>query len=144
MTLGSAISSALPFLQSQAESMMLDQCVVTGPDAAPIWDDENEEWIFPGETVIYSGRCQLGKAEPNGQDASTGEAAWAKGLLPLKLPARQLDGDMGDPMAVTDGHIVTVTTKNDLRATVRFTVPQTYEKSRKVACELVSRDAANA
>jgi len=142
VTLGSVISSTLPLLRSQAESMMLDTCEVYAPGSGGgTWDDDTGTWTPPTTTLVYKGRCQLPKVNPNAADADTQESQWAKGLVPIRLPARKLDGDQGDPLAVADGHTLVVTSRDDLTFDVRFVVPQTFEKSRQVQCEMVSRDA---
>ena len=142
MTIGSIIAGTLPLLQSQAESMMQDECVVTGPGGEPVWNDEQGAYVAPPGGTVYAGRCQVPKTNPAAQDADAGETNWAKGFVALKVPARLLEGDEGDPRAITDGHRVTVTsTTPPLELDVRFVVPQTFEKSRKVACEVVTRDA---
>jgi len=140
-TFGADIAAALPELRAYAESLMLDSCIVTSDGGAPTWDDATGAYTSPAGATVYAGRCQLPKAAPAGQDVQTGEASWVAGSVVLKLPMTAAPGETGDPLAVTTGHTVTITSKGGLTLTVRLAMPQTFEKSRKVACEVVSRDA---
>ena len=141
MSLGAIVTGALPLMRTQAESLMLDTCTITAPGGEPVWDDEAGEYVTPPGIVVYQGRCQVPSTHPNAQDADAGETNWAKGMVSLRLPARPLEGDVGDPLAVADGHTVEVTTRPGLFMDVRYVIPQTIEKSRKVSCEVVTRDA---
>ena len=138
--LGDDIAAILPDLQAQAESLMVDTCKVT-TSVPGAWDDATGTYGDPVTTTVYEGVCQLPRTYPNAQDADAGEATWAVGIVTIKLPVRALPDAVGDPLAVTDGHDVEVTSRTGLSMTVRFAIPQTFEKSRDVSCQVVSRDA---
>lgn len=140
-TFGDEIAARLPELRAHAESLMLDSCVVTGPGGEPVWDDALGQYVTPDGSTVYAGRCQLAKTEPSAQDSESVEASWVSGATMLKLPMAAGPDDEGDPLAVTTGHVVTITSRGDLTLSVRFAIPQTFEKSRKVACDRVTRDA---
>lgn len=136
------IAAALPELRAHAESLMVDTCTVTRvSDDPPVWDGVAGTYTPAPPVVVYQGRCQLPKVNPSAQDADAGETNWAKGIVLIKLPMTAAVGEVGDPLAVSDGHDVAVTSRGDLTLSVRFTMPQTFEKSRKVSCQAVSRDA---
>jgi len=140
VTLGMDIAAALPELRANAESLMTDTCVVTNTTPGA-WDDATGTYGAPVVTNVYTGRCQLAKTEPSASDSESGEATWVSGATMLKLPMTLGPDDTGDPLAVTTGHTVSVTSRGNLALSVRFAIPQTFEKSRKVACERVTRDA---
>lgn len=58
MTLGSAITGALPTLQAEAESMMTDSCVITRP-GTPVFDDATGQYTTPAGDTVYSGKCRI-------------------------------------------------------------------------------------
>jgi len=141
VSFGDDLAAALPELRALAESLMLDSCIVTGPGADPVWNDETGTYDAPEGGTVYAGRCQLAKGAPAGQDVDSGEASWVTGAVVLKLPMAAGPDDEGDPLAVATGHSVVVTSRAGLAMSVRMALPQTFEKSRKVACEVVTRDA---
>ena len=141
MSLADDIAAVLPELRAQAESLMVDSCRITGPgEGDPVWDPDSGTYTDPAPVVVFEGRCQLPKVEPSGQSVDSGETNWAVGIVQIKLPMSAAPGEAGDPLAVADGHSVEVTSRPGLLMSVRFVVPQTWEKSRKVSCEVVSRD----
>ena len=111
VSFGDDIAAALPELRALAESLMLDQCVVTGSGGTPVWDEATGTYSTPDGGTVYAGRCQLAKGAPAGQDTQSGEASWVTGSVVLKLPMTVGLGDEGDPLAVATGHSVTVTSR---------------------------------
>lgn len=139
--LADEIAAVLPELQAEAEALMVDTCRATSP-GEKVWDDDSGTYTPGPPVVVYEGRCQVPTTYPAAQDASAGETAWGKGFITVKVPARQLPGDVGDPLSIVDGHTITVTSVSPpMELAVRVVVPQTWEKSRKVSCERVTRDA---
>ena len=57
MTLGSAIAGALPLLQAQSESAMVDTCTIRRP-AAPVFDPATGTYTTSKPTV-YEGKCRV-------------------------------------------------------------------------------------
>ncbi|HWU21550.1 MAG TPA: DUF6093 family protein [Nocardioides sp.] len=57
MTLGGAISAALPLLRAQAESMMTDTCTITRP-GEPVFDSTTGTYTDAG-TTVYTGKCRI-------------------------------------------------------------------------------------
>ena len=59
MTLGAAIADQIPFLRSQAESLMVDTARVTRPGGEPTFDPATGLLTPSDGTVIFSGPCRL-------------------------------------------------------------------------------------
>ena len=139
MSLADDIAAVLPQMRAEAESRMLDACLITRPGADPVWDDATGSYLPAAPVTVYAGKCRLRNANPAPQNADAGEAAWAVDQVVLSLP---LDGTA----AVTDGCTATITAcLNDpgmvgLVLTVQAGHFQTDSTARRVPCQVVSRD----
>jgi hypothetical protein len=84
VNLGYDITATLPGLRVQAESMMVDECTITG-EPTRVWDEATATWVET-PTVTYTGKCQV-KSE-NVQAAQVdaqGQLLVVQSLV-LKLP----------------------------------------------------------
>lgn len=137
MTLGERIAAALPELRAQAESTMVDSCVITA-SVAGAWDDATGTYGDPTDTTVYEGKCRLRMPRTTGSRVEAGGATWAVDDGVLSLP---VDGSED----VTSGHVAVVTLSNDPAATVTVTVQaghvQTHSMARRLPVKLVARDA---
>ena len=59
MTLGADIAGQIPFLRSQAESLMVDTARVTRPGGEPTFDPDTGLLTPSDGTVIFTGPCRL-------------------------------------------------------------------------------------
>ena len=137
MTLADDIAAALPELRAQAESMMVDACLITSA-GEPVWDDATGTYLPPTLTTVYEGKCRVRNANPAPQSADAGEAMWAVDLIVLSLPVSGSE-------AVADGHEVTFTAARDsallsVTAVVQAGHVQTNSTARRLPCKVVSRD----
>ena len=131
------IAAALPELRAQAESMMVDACLITTA-GAPTWDDATGTYTPGSPTTVYEGKCRVRNANPAPQGTDAGETVWAVDLIVVSLP-------LVGSEAVADGHEVTFTAAQDpalltVRAVVQAGHVQTYSTARRVPCQVVSRD----
>ena len=57
MTFAADIIGVLPFLRTQAESLMIDTCTVSRP-GDPVTDPATGN-VTPGSTLVYTGQCKV-------------------------------------------------------------------------------------
>jgi hypothetical protein len=59
--IGAVVTATLPFLQSQAESLMVDTCTITrlDPDSPPVFDPQTGGYTTQGVITVYSGKCRV-------------------------------------------------------------------------------------
>lgn len=57
--IGPAITAALPFIQSQAESLMTDEVTFTRAAGTPTFDPSTGSYTTPTPMVVYSGKCRI-------------------------------------------------------------------------------------
>lgn len=138
MSLGRDVARALVELRVQAESLMRDSCVITGPGGTPVWNDSTGQYETPDGSTVYEGACRLRMPRTAGTRTESGDASWAVDDGVLSLP---VDGSE----AVGSGHVAVVTLGNDPMASVTVTVQsmhvQTDSTARRLPVKLVARDA---
>ena len=138
MSLGGDIAWALPGLRAEAESMMVDTCVITGPGGSPVWDDATGTYTTPAGVTVYEGACRLRMPRTIGSKSEAGEASWSVDDGVLSLPVTGSED-------VAAGHVAVVTLTNDPAATVKVTVQaahiQTNSTARRLPVKVVARDA---
>ena len=137
--LGDDIAAALPGLRAQAESMMRDSCVITGPAGAPVWDEAAGTYTTGEPVVVYTGPCRVRQASAAPQTTDAGETGWAVDAFVLLLP-------VSTSTAVGDGHTVAFTAASDpallaVTAQVQGGHAQTFTTARRLLCKVVTRDA---
>ena len=138
MALGDAVAAALPELRAEAESMMRDSCVITGPGGDPVWNDTTGQYETPAGSTVYSGKCRLRMPRTAGTRTEAGDATLAVDDGVLSLPVAGSE-DVGS------GHVAVVTLGNDPMATITVTVQathvQTDSTARRLPVKVVARDA---
>lgn len=84
MSLAADVSAILPFLRAQAESLMVDTCVIERP--GPSVMDPVTGKVKPSYTPVYSGKCKLQQtlAQPSSREA--GGALYTAQDTRLDLP----------------------------------------------------------
>jgi len=119
---------------------MLDSCVITGPGAAPVWDDANGRWTPATGGVLYAGKCRVTTLDLQPTDAVAGDAVYAVTRPRVDLPA-------SSPGPFPAGAVVTFTAVGPssdpaLLASVFKVVQETSKKSyataRRLACAEVT------
>ena len=136
--IGHDLSAALPGLRLQAESMMVDACIVSAPGSGePTWDDESGQWVPPSGGTSYSGKCRVQVPNVAENEADAGERAWTVQAAIVSLPVSGSE-------SVGVGHTVTITAAAHDSALVGrvYTVTaehqKTYATARRLRCEEVT------
>src|SRR5690348_3451506 len=73
--LGNDLAWALPQMQAQAESLMVDTCRIVAPGAASSWDEVNGVWTTTEGALLYEGKCRV-RQPAAGRQAEAGESAF--------------------------------------------------------------------
>ena len=98
MSFAADVIGVLPFLRTQAESLMVDACTIERP-GEPVTDPDGN--VTTGTTLVYSGKC---KVQSKDSLVSTPDSAGASFVVvsrQVHIPAGAAD--------VQDGDVVTVT-----------------------------------
>lgn len=103
------IRSVLPFLQQQAESLMITPCVVTREGDRV--DDGTGNYV-PAESVVFSGRCQIGGRDTQVADLSSGSADVDALRAVVKVPVSSGPFKRGD-IVRADGRVFRVEAPDD-------------------------------
>jgi len=133
MSLGADIAAALPGLRAQAESLMVDSCVITS-GGEPVWDEAAGEWSTPDGSVVYSGKCRVQLPNVAESNPVAGETEWTVTAAVVSLPVAGSEG-------VRIGHTVTVTSgvfDSRLSGTVYRVTGEhkkTHATARRLRCE---------
>ena len=85
MSLGADIAAALPGLRAQAESLMVDSCVVTST-GEPVWDEPAGEWTAPDGVTVYAGKCRVQLPNVAESNPVAGETEWTVQAAIVSLP----------------------------------------------------------
>ena len=100
MDLGYELQLALPGLRAQAESRMVDSCVVAGVPVKT-WHEDTASYTYDAPTV-YSGKCEVRSENVEAASVDSQGRAVTVVRRTLKLPVVGSEG-------VREGHTVTVT-----------------------------------
>ena len=99
MTFAEDVIGVLPFLRTQAESLMVDACTITRP-GDPVTDPETGD-VTAGEVVVYSGKC---KVQSKDSSVATPDAAGAGFVIvsrQVHIPANAADVQNDDVVTIT-------------------------------------------
>lgn len=136
------IAAALPELRAQAESMMVDTCLIADPNVEAAWDAENGVWSTPEGAALYSGKCRI-RQPSAGTAAEAGEAAFAISDRIVSIPLSG-EGYSEGVDRIPVGASVTITSATGdpfLRGkTLTYLSPaseQTYPTARRMLCRKV-------
>lgn len=140
------IADALPELQAQAESRMVDTVRIT--TSAPGEETSPGEFDPPEVTVHYEGkaRLRLGNPAPGATDA--GETAWAVDRAVLSVPVSDAATVEGSVLAIADGmdvEMIAVGPRSMSTVGQHLTIlgghAQTDSTARRFPCQVVTHDA---
>jgi hypothetical protein len=134
MNLGYDIAAALPGLRAQAESRMVDECVIHG-DPVPVWNDATLDYDLT-PSLVYMGRCRIRLANTAVRVDEQAGQLFAQSDAILSLPFS--DTASAD---VRKGDVVTITaSRNDpalegAEFTIAFVGQQTDATARRFPLE---------
>lgn len=135
--LGHDIAAALPEMRAQAESKMVDACVITGGGGAPVWNETTGQYDTPAGVTVYDGKCEVQVPNVAEQSADVGEHEWTVQAAIVKLPVIGSEG-------AQIGHTVTITAStNDPQLVgcvyaVTGEHHKTYATARRLRCNEVT------
>lgn len=124
MTLGQDLVAALPELQAQAESMMVDTVVVRR-QSGTVRDEESMEDV-PAFVTVYSGRCRLVMRSTVVSDADS-----VSELVALQGP--RLDVPVSGTAGIKPDDVFTVSSVDgDVSGRVAGVFPQSLKTARRL------------
>ena len=105
MTIGPAITAALPDLRAQALSLMTDTATITRGTGEPVWDPVTES-MSDGITTIYAGPARL--LPPSTQTAGVDAAGQAVLVTDrvVAVPHNVTGVEPGDRVSIGDVELV--------------------------------------
>lgn len=84
MSLAADLSAALPFLQAEAESLMVDTCIIDRP-GEPVTDPETGA-VMPSHSVVYEGKCKVQQTLAQSSSKEAGSAVFNVQTSRVDLP----------------------------------------------------------
>ena len=141
MSLGNDLAAALPELRAQAESMMLDTCVITDGAGEPTWDEASGSWVHAPGGTLYEGKCRVTMQDLQPGTAEAGDATYVVSRPRVDLP-------ISSPGPFPVGAVVTFTALGPATdpalltsalKVVQETSKKSYATARRLACVEVTR-----
>lgn len=87
MMIEAHIAQALPEFRRQAESRMVDACVITRSGGPPVFDPDTGKEVPAPPIEVYSGKCELQASDGLGAGVSQfGDAPVTTYVYTLKVP----------------------------------------------------------
>lgn len=121
MSLAADLSAALPFLQAEAEAMMVDTCIIDRP-GEPVTDPDSGA-VTPSHSMVYEGRC---KVQLNTSQAASPEAGGAV----FNAQRSRVDLPVGvGPIETRDRIVITAARFNPALVGNVYRVTELFEKS---------------
>lgn len=107
MTLGTVIGGSLPFLRSEAESLMQDTCTIRAevPSTGRTIDPTTGNYSTPPGDVIYTGKCRTKDATFRALDIEAGERDQVVTQILVAIPL--------EVTGVTERQTVTIDSSTD-------------------------------
>lgn len=118
MSLGSDLTAALPFLQSQAESLMVDSCIVDRPGEAVT--DPDSGVVSPSYSPVYEGKCKVQLTASQAGSPEAGGAVFNVQRARVDLPVGVGPIETGDRVRLTAGRFNPALVGNVYRVTELF------------------------
>lgn len=121
MSLAADLSAALPFLQAEAEAMMVDSCIIDRPGEA-VTDPETGA-VTPSYTPVYEGKCKVQLNAAQAASPEAGEAVFTVQRSRVDLPIG------AGPVATGDRVQMTAVRFNPALAGNTYRITELFEKS---------------
>lgn len=131
MNLASDLSAALPFLQAQAESLMLDSCIIDRP-GEPVTDPETGA-VTPSYTPVYEGKCKVQLGASQAASPEAGGAVFNVQRSRLDLPIGVGPIETGDRVRITAARFNPALADNVYRVTELF--EKTWQTAQRIPVE---------
>lgn len=118
MNLVADLTTALPYLQAQAESLMIDTCVIDRP-GDPVTDPETGA-VTPSYTPVYVGRCKIQQTIAQSASPEAGGAVYTVQDSRLDIPVGAGPIETGDRVVITGARFNPALIGNLYRVTELF------------------------
>jgi len=99
VTFAEDVIGVLPFLRTQAESLMVDACTITRP-GDPATDPETGD-VTAGEVTVYSGKCKLQSKDSSVATPDAAGAGFVVVSRQVHIPANAADVQNDDVVTIT-------------------------------------------
>ena len=128
MTFAEDVIGVLPFLRTQAESLMIDECTITRP-GEPATDPDTGN-VTDSTTPVYSGKCKVQSKDSSVATPDVAGASFVVVSRQVHIPAGAADVKNGDVITVTASLL------NPLGVGKRYRVegftPDSYETAARI------------
>lgn len=125
MTFAEDIIGVLPFLRTQAESLMVDTCTITRP-GDPVTDPDTGD-VTPSSTFVYSGPCKVQQTISQASNPTAGSHQFTVLDSRVDLPVS------AGPFKVDDVVTITASVLDPQLAGSVFRVVELFHKSMATA-----------
>jgi hypothetical protein len=122
------VIGVLPFLRTQAESLMVDSCTITRPGEA-VTDPETGN-VTDAQVAVYEGKC---KVQSKDSSVATPDAAGASFVIvsrQVHIPANAADVLDGDVITITASRLNAFTVGKQYR--VEGFTPDTFDTAARI------------
>ena len=99
MSLVDDILRALPVFRAEAESLMVDTCLITRGGA--VVTDSDTGNVTRTRTTVYEGKCQVQSKNSSTANPEAGGAVFTVVSRQVKIPANSADVKDGDEVEIT-------------------------------------------
>lgn len=118
MNLAADLSAALPFLQAEAEAMMVDTCIIDRP-GEPVTDPDSGA-VTPSHTLVYEGKCKVQQTQAQASSPEAGGAVFTVQTSRLDLPVGAGPIETGDRIRITGARFDPALLGSEFRVTELF------------------------
>jgi hypothetical protein len=105
--IGGILAGVLPFLREQADSTMIDACVIERP-GAPVTNPDTGV-VTPSVTTVYTGKCKVQSKEATAATPNAGGAMFTVVSRQVHIPMNAADVKDGDVVRMTASLLNTFT-----------------------------------
>lgn len=140
MTLVDDIHANLPLLRAQAESKMVDTCIIVHPTTGTgTFDSTTGTYTEPATEPVYVGPCQVQVTDSlNANDTDVGERQITLLRTIVKIPVGVLGVEVNDIVTITATGAVSDPALVGKQFRVDATHAKTYATARRLQCEQVA------
>lgn len=131
MNLAADLTAALPFLQAQAEALMVDTCIIDRP-GEPVTDPETGA-VTPSYTPVYEGKCKVQLTASQAASPEAGGAVFTVQRGRVDLPVGAGPIETGDRARITAARFNPALVGNVYRVTELF--EKTWPTAQRIPVE---------
>jgi hypothetical protein len=99
--IGGILSGVLPFLREQAESMMVDACVIRRGPGSPVINEDTGAVTDGVGAVVYTGKCRVQSRSSVSASPDAGGHSFVVVSREVHIPANAVDVEDDDVVEIT-------------------------------------------